>query len=296
MTSKTPLYFAQSEKIILQSPSAEVNKRSMFLSYGGGIQTFAMLVLMEKGKIKADEVVFADTGAEHLETYQHIENVVKPLCEKIGIQFTVIQMAKSVKDRNTGGTKVVHSLTETIEIRGRIPSLRNRWCTDYSKITPIKHYIRSKQIEGIYVKPAVAMIGISQDEWQRMHKPHLTEYITSYPLVEMKITRQDCIEIIKKSGYPLPPKSGCYFCPFQGPSQWRKLYNTERNKFNYAMLLEEQDLKFPTYTLARDRRGPLPLRKMAIKFGEGSRNLLDFGPEGWEDEDMSCSQRGYCHI
>ena len=142
--------------------------------------------------------------------------------------------------------------------------------------------------------PATALIGISQDEWQRMHKPHLSEYVASYPLIEMRMTRQDCMDLIKKSGYPLPPKSGCYFCPFQGPQQWRKLYETERDKFNYAMQLEERDPKFPTYTLARDRKGPLPLRKMLIRFGEGSKDLTEFDTD--LSEEMSCEQGGYCHI
>ena len=269
-------------------------KNSTFLSYGGGLQTFAILILIEKGKVRADEVIFADTGAEHSETYEHIENVVKPICERIGVDFTVVRMAKQVKDRITKEMKVAHSLTETIEIRGRIPSLRNRWCTEYSKIVPIKHYIREKQAKRAYVKPATALIGISLDEWQRMHKPHLSEYVTSYPLIEMRMTRQDCIELIRKSGYPLPPKSGCYFCPFQGPQQWRKLYETERDKFNYAMQLEERDPKFPTYTLARDKKGPLPLRKMSARFGEGSKDLTEFDIE--LNEEMSCEQGGYCHI
>ena len=269
-------------------------KKSMFLSYGGGVQTFAILILMEKGKVSADEVVFADTAAEHFETYEHIENVVKPICERIGVDFTVVRMAKQVKDRITKEIKIAHSLTETIEIRGRIPSLKNRWCTDYSKITPIKHYIKEKQAKGAYVKPANALLGISLDEWKRMHKPHLKQYVTSYPLIEMRMTRQDCIELIRKSGYPLPPKSGCYFCPYQSLRQWRKLYETERDKFNYAMQFEERDPKFPTYTLARHKKHPLPLRKMLIRFGEGSKDLTEFDID--LSEEMSCEQGGYCHI
>ena len=38
--------------------------KSRFLSYGAGMQTFALLVMAEQGEIQIDEVVFADTGAE----------------------------------------------------------------------------------------------------------------------------------------------------------------------------------------------------------------------------------------
>jgi 3'-phosphoadenosine 5'-phosphosulfate sulfotransferase (PAPS reductase)/FAD synthetase len=43
--------------------------KSRFLSYGAGMQTFALLVMAEQGEIQIDEVVFANTGAEHPETY-----------------------------------------------------------------------------------------------------------------------------------------------------------------------------------------------------------------------------------
>jgi len=269
-------------------------RKSSFISYGGGIQTFAMLVLVEKGKVQTDEVIFADTGAEHYETYDHIEHTVRPLCERLGIDFTTVKMKKMVTERETGEKKIASSLVDVIELRKRIPSLKNRWCTEYSKIAPIKMYLREKQKEARYKKPAVALIGISVDEWQRMHKPHLSEYTVSYPLIDLKLTRSDCISLIKASGYPLPPKSGCYFCPFQNVVQWRKLYDTERDKFNYSMKLEERDPKFPTYTLARDRKGPLPLRKMAIRFGDGSRDLTEFAVD--VGEGMACAQRGYCHV
>ena len=38
--------------------------KSRFLSYGAGMQTFALLVMAEYGEIQIDEVVFADTGGE----------------------------------------------------------------------------------------------------------------------------------------------------------------------------------------------------------------------------------------
>jgi hypothetical protein len=268
--------------------------KSVFISYGGGIQTFAMLVLAEKGKIKADEVVFSDTGAEHQETYNHIEQIAKPLCKKLGIEFTTTRMSKVVTERETGEKKIASSLIDVVQLRKRIPSLKNRWCTEYSKIVPIKMYLREEQKRLRYEKPAVALIGISVDEWQRMHKPHLSEYTVSYPLIDLRLTRSDCIRLIKESGYPLPPKSGCYFCPFQGTDQWRKLYNTERDKFDHSMKLEEQDPKFPTYSLARDRKGPLPLRNMKIRFGDGSRDLTEFTLD--MRVTMSCLQEGYCHV
>jgi len=69
--------------------------KNRFLSYGAGMQTFALLVMAEQNEIQIDEVVFADTGAEHPETYDHIENVAMPICDRIGISFTTVRMSRS---------------------------------------------------------------------------------------------------------------------------------------------------------------------------------------------------------
>ena len=268
--------------------------KTTFISYGGGVQTFAMLVLLEQDKIRADEVIFANTGAEHQETYDHIQNVVLPLLDRIKIPFIEVKMSKKVYPCGDSDHKhpvIATSLSEVIEVRSRIPSLRTRWCTEYSKITPIKNYIKNEQENGRYIKPAVALLGISLDEWQRMHRSHLSQYVAEYPLIDMRLTRKDCISLIKKSGYSLPPKSGCYFCPFQPLEQWKRLYSTEPQKFETAIRLEEQDPKFPNYSLARSKGKSLPLRQMKIRFGDGSLTLTDF-----EIQEMSCSQRGYCNI
>ncbi len=261
--------------------------RETFLSLGLGQQTVALLVLATKGKLKIDEAVFADTGGEHEETYDYLRKIAQPMAEKAGIPFTIVTMAKNAYERETKEARVCHSLEGIIGWRRRIPSIRMRWCTEYSKITPIKLYIREKQKRGEYVKPARAIIGISFEERLRMHKPHLSEYVTEYPLVERQLVRQDCKQIILAAGYPLPPKSGCYFCPFQSREAWHELYKKDPQKYWKSVEMEERDPGFPGYRLHKK-----PLRDLAVSFGEGSYSLDDFEIRG----DMSCEQAGYCHV
>lgn len=47
----------------------------------------------------------------------------------------------------------------------------------------------------------------------------------SYPLVELKMTRSDCINWLTKNGYPIPPKSSCVGCPFHRNNEWRNIKN-----------------------------------------------------------------------
>lgn len=254
-----------------------------FLSFGAGVQTTALLILVAQGQVKADAVIFADTGAEHPETYEYIEKYDKPLCEEIGIPFLTVKMYRKITNVNTGKHEYASSLREAIVARRRVPSINMRWCTEYSKITPIKLAVRQLQKDHKFVKPAYALVGISIDEKHRAYnkdgswkQPHCTEYLNSYPLVEMSISRNDCHKIIKDYGWPDPIKSGCYFCPFQGPRDWADLFHKHPDLFWDSVALEERDIKFPTYGLYPRGKGK-GLRRLASGpgFGHGCLTLFD---------------------
>ena len=300
-----------------------------FLSYGAGMQTFALLVMAEQGEIDIDEVVFADTGAEHMETYHHIEEVAKPICNRIGIPFTTVRMQKEVDDisglsereiddykamlRDTSSLKsrterinahkeyaieheiprrVVSSLRDEIIARRRVPSINpsSRWCTSDAKLIPIhRGFIRLEQQKGNYIKPCTALIGLSYEELTRMYKPHLTEYVVEYPLIDKKMTRKDCVAYVERFGYNSPPKSGCYFCPFQGKAQWRSLLHTHPDMYWDAVGMEEADLNYPTYGLYPQG---IMLRKLAAYFSDSVQTRLE---DGYKEE-MFCEQAGYCGV
>ena len=303
-------------------------QKSTFLSYGAGMQTFALLVMAEKGEIQIDEVVFADTGMEHPETYDHIERVAKPLCERIGVPFTIVRMSKEISDveKLTGNDLldyktmlkdtedmsrnkkiafrrkweeargipriVVHDLGSEIAKRRRLPSVnpKSRWCTGDSKLIPIISYIRSEQTLGKYVKPAAGIIGLSYEEMLRQYIPHEKEYSVNYPLIEKKMTRDDCIRYVSEAGYDVPPKSGCYLCPFQGKKQWTQLLRKHPDLYDEAVRLEEADLNFPTYKLLPN--GDLTLRTFRERVGP--QFYFTAGGEG--ENGMSCPQANYCGI
>jgi hypothetical protein len=305
--------------------------KKRFLSYGAGMQTFALLVMAEQGDISIDEVVFADTGAEHPETYEHIEKVAKPICKRMGIEFTTVRMEKEISDltvldndtakeymafkeeisknpkraeRIASNEKwgkdhgvprvVVNNLRDEILKRRIVPSINptSRWCTSDSKIVPIyRGYIRPMQAQGEYIKPAVALIGLGQEELLRRYKPNLSEYTVEYPLIDRKMYRKDCVEYVEKHGYPAPPKSGCYFCPFQSRKQWGILLKNHADLYWDSVMLEEHDLNFPAYGLLPKGSS---LRKLSEYFSNTEQKKLtdDYDSK----EDMACEDAGYCHV
>lgn len=59
-----------------------------FLSYGAGVQTFAILCFIEQGVFpKPDIIIFAETRGESEATYKHINLVAEPLTVRLGIPF-----------------------------------------------------------------------------------------------------------------------------------------------------------------------------------------------------------------
>ena len=215
----------------------------------------------------------ADTQGEHPETYEYIDKYVEPYIKEKGIRFTTL--VTPVHDGK--GIAPTASLEEFCLARKMTPSRMNRWCTERFKIKRIANYVRDSGH-----RPAIAVMGISWDESHRIHESHSRVYSFEYPLVDKRLTREDCERIIQNYGWPVPPKSGCFYCPFQRLRGWRDLYHRHPDLFKRARNLEESQQHYPRYVLAGNGS---TLAKIAVSLGEGSMKLDDFGD--------SCKD-GYC--
>ena len=186
------------------------------LSFGGGLQTTALAIMVAKGELEVDEVVFADTGAEKPETYWYIENYIKPM-----IPLTVIRNEQPYYQPDFYGF---------LWRKEQVPNIRFRECTDHFKIRPIKRYVG---------KEVVMIIGFSFDEMERAVNRKVVKWQTpEYPLIELKLTSQDCRGIIKDYGFPIPLKSSCFICPYQKVPEWNWLKNNHPDLFQKALDLE----------------------------------------------------------
>lgn len=85
-----------------------------------------------------------------------------------------------------------------------------------------------------------ALIGISTDEADRM-KPSREPWVrTTYPLIELGMSRADCIAWFAERGLPRPPRSSCYFCPYHGDAEWLRLQRDEPEEFARAVQFEKE--------------------------------------------------------
>jgi hypothetical protein len=72
-----------------------------------------------------------------------------------------------------------------------------------------------------------------------------------YPLVDAKITREDCVQIIKRAKFPMPIKSGCFICPYAGNDRWEYIRKHHPDEYQLALKLEEHNKHFPKQVLRK---------------------------------------------
>jgi 3'-phosphoadenosine 5'-phosphosulfate sulfotransferase (PAPS reductase)/FAD synthetase len=256
------------------------------LSYGGGVQTFAMLILIEQGVIeKPDCLIFADTGCEWPHTYDHIENMAKPICQRLKIPFHTVMFEEG--------------LIKGYEKYNAIPLPGFRSCTFNYKVRPIHNFIKNKWPAEKKNGQAsfISLIGISTDEAKRAvpRKEQRPKWmINEYPLLDLNISRADCLDIIERSPYTAAKKSGCFVCPYSKMKEWAKLKVEQPAEMNRAIALEQR------YRLAKPERiaGLMGVdRRMWLKEFNEIKSIYNF-IEGYDEPITECdsTENGGCFL
>jgi len=196
------------------------------LSLGAGVQSTTLLLMMVNGEIpKADHAIFADTGWEPQAVYNHL-NYLKPIMADAGIELHIVTKGNIRKDFLADTGRYASPPLHMIDANGKRGMVR-RQCTAEYKLGPIMK--KQRELAGLKSGQRckehliTTVIGISYDESQRMRDPEFSWIVNEYPLVDRKITRQDCLEWCATHGYKQPPRSACIGCPFKSADEWRLL-------------------------------------------------------------------------
>lgn len=266
-----------------------------YLSLGAGVQSTTMLIMSDRGLRgipRADCAIFADTGAEPAWVYRTLESLQK----SVDIPIHVVSAGRKIDDLESSTTSHDFMITApvyAVSIDDGSTIMTRRQCTYQYKIEPIERKVR--ELMG-YDKgerigkgtTACAMIGISLDEVRRM-KTNRTPWIeNTWPLVDLRMTRRDCIKLLEELGIPRPYKSSCYFCPFHGNEYWQTLKTQFPVEWARAVAYDKaiRDYKADGFDGQRFiHRSCVPLDE--IDFTHGGQGTFDF----W---DMECE--GMCGV
>lgn len=259
------------------------------ISLGAGVQSSTMALMAALGELTPMPLaaIFADTQSEPKAVYEWLDWLEKQL------PFPVHRVSDGnlgeeiASKRPTGKFRKV-DIPAFVKVDGRIGGLINRSCTRDFKITPIRR--KARELCGLTGKRSpetaavIQWIGISRDEARRIKPSREAWCENRWPLIEAGKSRGDCLEWMKRHGFPKPPKSSCTFCPYHSDSQWAALTPEE---FETAAKIDDL-LRFHPPEEYRSKgelylhRSGKPLREVVFKtdFTYGQLNFFHAECEG----------------
>lgn len=198
------------------------------LSLGAGVQSSTLALMIAAGELPmVDCAIFADTQWEPKHVYTWLDWLERQL------PFPVHRVTKGNirenilnKQSNTSGGRYASVPWFITSIKGK-RGMGRRQCTSEYKLKPM---IR-KQRELLGYKPRARiplgsleiLIGISTDEAYRMKPARERWARNTWPLIDKRMSRQDCLNWMASRGYPTPRKSSCLGCPYHDDDQWREI-------------------------------------------------------------------------
>lgn len=217
------------------------------VSYGGGVQSTALLVLAAQRRIDFPLFLFANVGddSEHPDTISYVHDVAVPYAAQHGIELLELHRVPT-RGQSAGQVETLYghlmrdgsrSLPIPVRMSNGAPGTRS--CTADFKVRVVG---RELQRRGATVdQPATVALGISVDEIERAKPgidPRSPYQVRTYPLLDLGLSRGGCKQVIAAAGLPVPPKSACWFCPFHDREAWRRLKRDEPDLFDRACDLE----------------------------------------------------------
>lgn len=212
------------------------------VSYGGGVQSTALLVLAAQREIDFPTFLMANVGddSEYPATLRYVREIAMPYAKSHGIDMRLLDRTKRDGSVETlwGRMMADGSRALPIPVRGDNGAPMRRSCTVDFKVRVTGRWLRDNGATAD--DPATVAIGISVDEIHRANASRVEPYERIvYPLLDLGMRRSDCEKVIADAGLPVPPKSSCFFCPFHRVETWRDLATDEPDLFDRACTLED---------------------------------------------------------
>lgn len=220
------------------------------LSLGAGVQSSTLALMIGKGEIPpVDAAVFADTQWEPAHVYRWLDYLESEV-NKLPFAFPIYRVSKGSLRNNIIGLK--KSKEEDSKRYVPVPfyvknddgtrGIGRRQCTHEFKIDPLIK--KEREICGLKPRQRCkepvceTLIGISLDEAIRMKPSRDAFNVNTWPLIDLRMSRQDCLNWMDRNGYPLPPKSSCIGCPYHSDHEWR-LIKQDKESWEDAIYIDK---------------------------------------------------------
>ena len=196
-----------------------VMSRARVLSLGAGVQSTTVLLLAIDGVIPMFEsVVFADTGDEPAQVYDHLERLH---------EIAAIEVVSAGRLSDT-----IHDsfMPVPLYLAG---GMGRRQCTYQFKLRPIRRHLRGLG------RPVDLSVCISTDEIWRAKDADIKWCRNVFPLLDLGWSRVDCERYLAgRWSWPVP-RSACVYCPLKSNREWLDLREHHPEDWAAAVAFDE---------------------------------------------------------
>ena len=215
------------------------------LSLGAGVQSSTLALMIEHGELPPiDAAIFADVKGEPKKVYEWLEYLKTKITSYPIHIVSWRNLKQDILDAAKGEYKAFTApFFSKNKLTGK-KSMLMRQCTNMYKVQPVLQKIRSllglKKGERRKAGTQVDLLmGISLDEVVRMRTNQLKYITNEYPLVDKKMTRQDCLQWLEDNFYPTPPRSACTFCPYHSNKEWLNIKNGDPKEWKEVVEMDK---------------------------------------------------------
>jgi 3'-phosphoadenosine 5'-phosphosulfate sulfotransferase (PAPS reductase)/FAD synthetase len=243
-------------------------------SCGGGVDSTAIACLIVAGRLpRPDLAVMVDVGYERASTWRHVREVIQPRLAKVGVELVVLRAANytdlALVDRRGFVVLPAHRRLQD----GKVSKLHTH-CNEAWKVAVTRRWLRAQGVQR-----AEQWLGIAADEAGRARTSRLQWMTLRHPLIELGLTRADCVYLLGQCGWPMPPRTSCWLCPNQTNAEWLRMAHEEPQEFAKACEAERQIQRthpdvwlhhscLPLAEWARRQMAPSPVQAPGGRGGE----------------------------
>lgn len=94
--------------------------------------------------------------------------------------------------------------------------------------------------------------------------------VNRYPLIELRLFRDNCGPIVTGMGWPDPPRSSCWMCPNMADLEWQDMKENQPEDFARAAQFQDEIQRKDSGLFLHEERKPLT----QIEFTNRAQNTL----------------------
>lgn len=242
---------AASTRRVVTSLSISMSRTQLWAS-GGGVQSAAIAALIVQGHLRPDLAVIVDTEREQSTTWAYMDEVITPALKTVGVTLHRVRKSEFEKKDLYGGKDNDTLLIPAFTTQGGDIGKLSTYCSSYWKREVVKRWAIA---QGVTVVDT--WLGISVDETQRVQRDKSKKWRTRYPLIERRMNRWECVSLVKRMGWPEPPRSSCWMCPNHTQEEWRDIRDNKPADWQQAIFFDREMRKRDPHAFVHHDAVPL---------------------------------------